>query len=77
MFTSLVEVCNRWTYRRTHTAGLRTFEKLLYKVLYWNIYVMSFVLSHVTNKALRSEATIGPSPQAKNNINTHAAAPEL
>ena len=35
---------------------------------------MSFVLSHVTNNALRSEATIGPSPQAKNNINAHAAA---
>jgi len=76
IFTSLVEVCNRWTYRRTHTAGLRTFEKLQYKVLYWTIYVMSFVLSHVTNNALRSESTFGPSPQAKNNIIAHAAAPD-
>jgi hypothetical protein len=37
---------------------------------------MSFVLSHVKNNALRSEATIGPSPQVKNDINTHAAAPD-
>jgi hypothetical protein len=37
---------------------------------------MSFVLCHVKNKALRSEATIGPSSQAENNINTHAAAPD-
>lgn len=37
---------------------------------------MSFVLFHVKNNALRSEATIGPSPQAKNNVNTHAAAPD-
>lgn len=70
-------MCNRRTYRRKHTAGLRTFEKLQYKVLYWTINVRSFVLSHITNNALLSEATIGPSPQAENNINAHATAPDI
>lgn len=34
------------------------------------------LLSHVRNHALRSETTIDPRPQAENNINTHAAAPD-